>query len=82
MVSPSRSQNTTTTQLMGLKNANLNNRFSALTVEVPNNAESTERDKGLPTQPNSNQNKGRYSEQSVDAKQNNGAKVLQTLGNQ
>ena len=67
---------------MGLKNANLNNRFSVLTVEVPNNAESTERDKRLPTQPNSNQNKGRTSEQSVDAKQNNAAKVLQTLGTQ
>lgn len=42
--SPNRSPNATTTRLTRLNDANLNNRFSVLTVEESNNDESEERD--------------------------------------
>ena len=76
---PNRSPNATTTRLTRLNDANLNNRFSVLTVEESNNDDSEERDERQPIQSNSNQNKDRISKQRENAKQGNRAKPSVTI---
>ena len=78
--SPNRSPNSTATpQQMRLNDANLNNRFSVLTIEESSNDDSEERDERQPIPSNSNQNKGRISKQSINTKQNNGTKPRVTI---
>ena len=77
--SQNKSPNATTTRLTRLNDANLNNRFSVLTVEESNNDDSEERDERQPIQSNSNQNKDRISKQKENAKQDNRAKPSVTI---
>ena len=77
---PNRSPNSITkAQQFRQNDANLNNRFSVLTVEEPSNDESEERDERQSTQSNSIQHKSRMSKQSSDAQQNNREKPSATI---
>ena len=77
---PNRSPNSTTKAQQFRQNAaNLNNRFSVLTVEKSSNDESEERDERQSIQSNSIQHKSKISQQSSDAQQNNPKKPSATI---
>ena len=77
---PNRSPNSTTkAQQFRQNDANLNNRFSVLTVEESSNDEPEERDERQSIQSNSTQHKSRISKQSSDAQQNNRKKPSVTI---
>ena len=77
---PNRSPNSTTkAQQFRQNDANLNNRFSVLTVEESSNDEPEERDERQSIQSNCTQHKSRISKQSSDAQQNNRKKPSVTI---